>query len=140
MMTSMLNSLIWMDRCLQQNLVKRGWDRLSRPESQVMLLVSSGVHRPIDIARALGASRQAINQTLKLLVQRDLLELVPDPEDGRCKIVQFTDTDGGMRREALDVIDQIEIELAKRLGKHSFELTKQTIGRDWGEVPIFPVK
>ena len=136
----MLNSLIWMDRCLQQNLIERGWARLSRPESQVMLLVSSGICRPIDIARALGSSRQAINQTLKLLVQRDLLELVPDPEDGRCKIVRFTDKDGGMRREALDVIDRIETELARRLGKRSFELTKQTISRDWGEVPIFSTK
>lgn len=136
-MTSLLTCLVWMDRCLQRNLTARGWQRLSRPESQVMLLVSSGTCRPIDIARTLGASRQAINQTLKLLVGRSLLELVPDPDDGRCKIARFTVPDTGMRRDALHVIHLMEKTLAGRLGKRNFEVLKATLGQDWGDIPIF---
>lgn len=140
MMTSLLTCLVWMDRCLQRNVMARGWERLSRAESQVMLLVWSGTCRPIDIARTLGASRQAINQTLKLLVGRNLLELVPDPDDGRCKIVRFTETDTGMRRDALDVIGQIEETLAERLGNRNFECAKRTLALDWGDIPVFPIE
>lgn len=136
----MLRGFIWLDRCLQENLEPLGWPPLSRPESQIMLLASAGITRQVDISKALGLTRQAINQTLKQLKARGLIDILPDPDDGRCKIVAFAKGGAQMRVDALKIIAAMEVELADRIGRKTVVSLREAIDRDWGDIPVLTDK
>ena len=136
LMWSLLRSFIWLDRALQANMAERGWTPLSRAESQIMLLASAGITRSTEISKALGLSRQAINQTIKHLVSRRLVTLVEDPEDRRCKIIEFADAGQAIRTDALDIIANLEAYLSERLGARELDQLKAAVDQDWGEPPV----
>lgn len=137
LMWSMLRGFIWLDRCLQANVEARGWPALSRAESQVMLLASAGITRQVEISKALGLTRQAINQTMKQLKARGLIDILPDPEDGRCKIIAFAEEGADMRADAAQVIALMEQELVDRIGVKTVNALHEALERNWGDIPIF---
>ncbi|GGB64755.1 MarR family winged helix-turn-helix transcriptional regulator [Henriciella pelagia] len=137
LMWSMLRGFIWMERCLQANVEARGWAPLSRAESQVMLLTSAGITRQVEISKALGFSRQAINQTMKQLKARGLIDILPDPEDGRCKVIAFAEEGAGMRADALEIMELMEQELVDRIGVKTVDAMYEALERNWGDIPIF---
>src|SRR3954453_22797811 len=47
--------------------------------------------RAADMATRAGVTRQSIGESIRDMVSRGLLEMVPDPHDGRAKIVRYTD-------------------------------------------------
>ena len=48
--------------------------------------------RPTELARRVDVSKQAVGQALADLAARRLVELVPDPADGRARLVRLTET------------------------------------------------
>ncbi|MDJ0786450.1 MAG: MarR family transcriptional regulator [Myxococcota bacterium] len=135
LMWGLIRAFGWMDRCLQENLAARGWQPLSRTESSIMLFVDQGTTSPVDIARALGVSRQAINQATKSMIERGLLVLETDPSDGRRKVLGFPPSGEAIGRDAVEIIAGMERELAERLGKTRLEALRTTLAKSWGEVP-----
>lgn len=135
MMWQLLRAFIWMDRGLQQNLQRRGWPELSRTESQVMLLISEGIQRPIDMARALGLTRQAINQTINLLTKKGFVSMVEDPKDRRCKIVAFGGDHQAIRNDAKHILAALEDELRSKIGTPAFKGLKRLAKGELGDPP-----
>lgn len=136
LMWGLLSGFIWMDRCLQENLASRGWPPVSRTESQILVLIGEGIVRPTEIARALGLSRQAINQAAKPLIERGLVSLDTDPDDGRCKILRVSDEGQPLFANATGIMKGMERELQDRLGKRRVESLRDALMRDWGELPV----
>ncbi len=126
--------LFWVDECLQASMEAAGWERMSRTRSMLMVNVTIGINRPADIARSIGVSRQAIHQLIRGLKEEGILELVPDPNDRRAKIVQFDPKADKMRDDATKIMIAIEKELSKRLGATEFKTLKKLLSADWGEI------
>ena len=133
----LFRSYLWLDRSLQASLQANGYPVLSRAESQVMLLISAGVRKQIDIAKALGLTRQAINQTLNQLIERKLIETVTDPDDKRSKVISFAKEVDAIRHDANRAIVAIEEELVERIGRKTVMSLREALSRDWGEIAIF---
>jgi len=95
--------------------------------------VGEGITRPSGIARYLGISRQAVHQALAALMERGVLELVEDPEDGRSKIVQFSTKASKATKNILAVLDQIETEIAARVGQRTYKTMIRGLSTDWGK-------
>ena len=45
--------------------------------------------RQTELARRLGVSKQAVGQLVDELVEAEVLERIPDPTDGRAKLIKF---------------------------------------------------
>lgn len=135
MMWQLLRTFIWMDRGLQKNLQRRGWPEVSRTESQVLLLISEGIQRPIDMARALGLTRQAINQTINLLTKKGFVIMAEDPRDRRCKIVEFGGDNMAIRKDARYILAVLEEELRGKIGASAFKGLKRLAKGDLGPPP-----
>lgn len=138
LMGTLAYALFWMDESLQASLEAAGWERMNRTRSMIMLNISAGINRPAQLARNLGVSRQAIHQLLQGMKEEGLLELVPDPDDKRAKVVKFSAQSDGIRQAAQDAILAIETELASRIGKQAFANLKKTLALDWGELVVVP--
>lgn len=125
-------AFVWFDEGLQSYLRSRGWPEVTRPQSMVMINVVIGIRRPSDIARNLGVSRQAIHTTIGQMVELGMLELAPDPEDGRSKIVQIAGAGVGMRQHAQEAMRLMSLELAARVGEAKVRGLVEALAADWG--------
>ena len=136
LMAQLLNRFMWFDGALQQNLDQRGWGGVRRLESMTMVYVHSGITRPTELARLIGVTRQSMNTALRELEEKQLVRLVPDPDDKRCKIVTFDPAGATMRAEALDVMEGLEALLNERLGEGAADKLAALLDADWGEAPL----
>ena len=100
LMRGLLHSYYWCDEGLQNALRSAGFQTLSRTKSMIMVNIADGITRPTELARNLGISRQAIQQTLAELEDAGLVNLKTDPSDGRAKIVEFSIEGKGIGKSA----------------------------------------
>lgn len=135
LMRGLLHAYYWADESLQNLLHEGGWPTLPPTQSMIMVNVADGVTRPAELARRLGVSRQAIQQTLAEMESIGLLQLAPDPVDARAKVVQFSPRGASIQRAAFRAIRMVDQELERRLGARDFAVLRRVLlERDWGPV------
>ncbi|MEM7151438.1 MAG: MarR family winged helix-turn-helix transcriptional regulator [Myxococcota bacterium] len=77
--------------------------------------------RPTVLAEKLGITPQAVAQLVRELAEMGLVERVPDPDDGRARLVRFTRRG---RKDILDgfrVFEGVEADLREQLGAEDFD-------------------
>lgn len=129
----LLTAFYWFDEGLQNALRAKGWPEITRPQSMLMANLALGLHRPSDIARRLGVSRQAIHATLEQMVAKGVLELVEDPRDRRVKLVELSEVGEGMKRDAQAAMRIMVEELGRRIGAGKLRQLRPALLADWGE-------
>lgn len=134
LMRALLHGFYWCDEGLQNSLRRAGYSAVSRTKSMIMVNISDGITRPSDLARNIGISRQAIQQTLAEMEREGLIRLVVDPTDGRAKIVKFSRRGTGIGKAARKALAEIEAELGRRIGVRAMNNLKKTLFTDWGPV------
>ena len=135
LMLDVMRAFYWFDEGLQSALRARGWDEVSRSQSMAFANIALGVRRPIDLARNLGITRQGVSKMLQEMVDREWIVIEPDPTDKRASIVAFSEKSQQLRADALEILDRIDKELGKRIGRKSLESLRATLARDWGPPP-----
>jgi DNA-binding MarR family transcriptional regulator len=128
----LLQAFFWFDDGLQSFLQARGWDQVTRPQSMVMANVVIGVHKPSDIARNLGISRQAVHTTINQMIEMGMLELRDDINDRRAKIVAVSEKGREMGRDADLAVAAMTSELRKRIGTRNVDNLIKAFGAEWG--------
>ncbi len=140
LIVQLLQAFEWFDESLQLSLREQGWPPVTRPESMVLMHVTIDIVRPAEIARSLRLTRQAVHSTIGGLVDRGICELVPDPKDGRVKIVQLTEMGAAMRRDAQKIANGLSDVLRDRLGAERMDALSATLDREWGPPVVAPVE
>lgn len=135
LLVPLLQAFFWVDDGLQSYLQARGWNQVTRPQSMIMANVVIGVHKPSDIARNLGISRQAVHTTINQLVELGMLELRDDNEDRRAKIVAVSDKGRAMGRDADEAVAAITAELRRRIGSKNVDNLIKAFREEWGASP-----
>ena len=104
------------ERRLSAALAERGMP--SRPaHSAVMRNINpERGSRITDIARRAGMTKQAIGLLVASMEAEGLVECVPDPEDGRAKIVRMTTYAKENQPQVLEAITSIDREYAMLVG------------------------
>lgn len=125
LMLDLVRTLYWFDEQLQSRLDRRGWGRLGRSQSLILVNVANGETRAVRMAENLGVSRQAMSQFLTEMVDRKLLELAPDPDDKRARIVRFAPESQAIRDDAQKVLRELESELEDAVGQGNLEALRQ---------------
>ena len=134
LMSGLLHAYYWMDESLQAQLQAAGMPPLSRTQSQIMTNIADGVNRPSEMARRLGISRQAVQQLLSDLQQRELVELIPDPADARAKVIRYSSHGQKIAKVTIKALERIDAEIEARLGAQALQQLRQLlVESDWGE-------
>ena len=128
----LLQAFVWFDDGLQSFLQARGWHEVTRPQSMIMANVVIGVHKPSDIARNLGISRQAVHTTINQMVEMGMLELRDDINDRRAKIVAISEMGREMGRDADVAMAAMSAELRRRIGPKNVDNLIKAFSADWG--------
>jgi len=85
--------------------------------------------RLTELARRVGATKQAVGELVDSLEAQGLLERVPDPSDRRAKLVRFTERGKKEILVGLDVLRAMEAEFAEELGRVRMERLGDTLRR-----------
>lgn len=83
--------------------------------------------RLTTLAARLGITKQAVGQLLDDLEAAGVVERVPDPEDGRAKLVRFSRKGRAGLLEGLALLRELEAELVERLGSKRWNALRETI-------------
>lgn len=69
-----------------------------------------------DLAERLGVTKQAVSKSVGELAEQGVLEVVPDPTDGRARLVRFTPRGLEAIHHGLGVLAALEAEASARIG------------------------
>jgi DNA-binding MarR family transcriptional regulator len=84
--------------------------------------------RPSEIATRNQLSRQAINDLLSDLEKKSYLERIPDPTDGRARIVRFTERGWSLTQVMREMSFATESEWARAIGEARFAAFRDILG------------
>jgi DNA-binding MarR family transcriptional regulator len=134
LMRGLLRAYYWMDESLQNGLQRAGYRPRTRTQTMILIHISNGVTRAAELARALGVSRQAIQQQINDLEADDLVTQIPDPGDKRANRIVFSERGAALINQALATLRQSEQTLAMRLGFDAVSQMRRALTADWGPV------
>ena len=83
--------------------------------------------RLTDLADRAGMTKQAMSELVADLVAMGYLQRVPDPTDGRAKLIEFTDRGWAAVHTVLHSFEEAEAALIKRLGKRRMAELRRTL-------------
>ena len=132
-MSGLLEAWDWFDNGLQNVLREGGFRVLNKTQSMMVLYVAAGVQRPIEIARRMRLSRQAIRHIEMQLIKLGMISARADPTDKRSKILALTARSKGVRQYAQQAIMRLETELRSRIGARNVANMRAVLSLDWGE-------
>lgn len=119
-------------RLLNENAIARvrrrsGRDALRTSHTALFPHIDLEGTRLTVLASRLGVSKQAAGQLVEELEQLGILERVPDPSDGRAKLVRFTSRGRRALLEGLQLLNDLERELEQRVGTAQFAALHTTL-------------
>lgn len=106
-----------LERKLAANITKAGSAGLRPVHVAILRVLGAEGARVSEIARQLGISRQAVAQTAAALIHMDVVEFVPDPADGRAKLLRYTAHGWDSHRASLQAADELEASYLERVGR-----------------------
>lgn len=132
---TLLHAFYWVDDGLQAWMREKAGFSLPRAQSMLMVCIGDGIHRQSDMARQLRVSKQAVQQGVRALVKKGLVQIRDDPDIPRHRLVTFTPEGERMRGLALESLKEIERLLAKRIGRERLNGLHDALEEDWGPAP-----
>lgn len=131
----LLDRFRWFDQALRAALKDRLEVDLTSAQSLLFADLPLAGARQADLARRLGVSRQAVNELVRGLEAQDLVEVVPDPDSGRAKLVRPTTKGKESIRVALETFAHLEAELRGRIGSQNVDHLRTALEMEWGQAP-----
>lgn len=131
----LLEAFRWFDDALRARLASSGVPQLTTSESMVFPYLDENGTRPALLAKRLGITRQSTQSLVRGLIQKGMVELVDDPNDGRAKQVVLTKLGRRTVPIALATFAELETELASRIGDRKAKQLRTALEADWGRTP-----
>jgi DNA-binding MarR family transcriptional regulator len=108
-----------LERLMVDELIERlraaGYDDMSAAHHPVFENIDPEGTRLTTLAARAGVTHQSMGELVGTLVERGYLERVPDPSDGRARLVRLTKHGRDAVRQAVREIEQIEAGWRRRL-------------------------
>ena len=90
--------------------------------------------RITDLARHANVSAQAMSEVVAYLERHGYVERVPDPADGRARLVRLTDRGRELYAVAGGLVVELEAAWAARFGERRMRLLKRLLADLWDAV------
>ena len=91
--------------------------------------------RTTDLAYRAGMTKQSMGALVADLEATGYVQMLPDPEDGRAKLVCLTEKGRAAQESAARISGEIEARWAKQAGKEEWRNTRQTLESLVKELP-----
>ena len=130
--------------CFQQELARRvaetDYKDIRMTHGCVFGNIDPDGSRLTDLAERAHMTKQSVGEVVNELGQLGYLERVPDPDDGRAKIIRLTERGRAAQALGRELIDEVEQEWAARFGAERVEAMREALeaitAEQLGAVPV----
>jgi DNA-binding MarR family transcriptional regulator len=121
------------NRAFQNHMVEMG-HRRGRPEikhahNAVFATLQTEGTRATDMAARAGITRQSMGEVIRDMVSLGLLEMRPDPEDRRAKLVTYTEKGLEFAGDGYQHLMDLEKRFVEEFGAEEYELVRTFLER-----------
>jgi DNA-binding MarR family transcriptional regulator len=85
--------------------------------------------RAVDMAAQMGMTRQSMGEIIRDMVGLGILEMVPDPTDGRAKLVRFSEHGRDVAAQGFAHIRELEDRFVKEFGRKDWATARRVLRR-----------
>jgi len=114
-------------RALQADMVvqsnNRGYPEIQQSHNAVFATLPPEGARAADMAARFGITRQSMGEIIRDMVAAGSLEMVPDPTDGRAKIVKWTEHGKKVASDGYDHIVELDRVFRDKFGDDDVDTT-----------------
>ncbi len=121
----------WFDDGLRHSLREAGFGEITTAQSMLFPFLDPDGTRPSELAERAGATRQGVHQLLNGLIDKGYVELVPDPTDGRSKLVRLTAHGQNSVIAAQRSLEMLEGQVRNRLGAKQTDELRNLLRQGW---------
>jgi DNA-binding MarR family transcriptional regulator len=132
---SLLRAADWLDDALLARLARDGWPELTRSQAQVFAHLDRHGTSIAELARRIGITRQSAHALVESLVGHGFVELRPDPDDRRVRLVVLSGEGARLVRRANRHLRTLEDELAERIGAGRVRALRRALAAELGPPP-----
>ena len=118
-------------RRIIDGLSRAGFRDLRLPHMAVLQYPGPDGYRPSELAEHAGMSKQAMNQLLQSLERLGYIRRSDAEEDGRARIVHFTERGHAAWAKEIEILAEIETEWRAKLGDERFDGLKELLCEVW---------
>src|SRR4051794_17032780 len=108
-----------------------GFEELHVPHMAVLQFPGPDGVRPGTLAERAGMSKQAMNQLLRSLEGLGYIVRSDSPDEGRARIIRFTERGHAAYSKVHQILRDIELEWSTELGPKDFAQLKKLLSRVW---------
>ncbi len=121
------------NRALQTDMVRTG-HRRGHPELKLVHNAVFGTLQPegsraAEMAVRAGITRQSMGEVIREMVALDILEMRPDPEDGRAKLVTYSEHGREVAADGYAHLNDLEAHFAEEFGEEDYETARKVLTR-----------
>ena len=118
---------------LEKNLRESGQIHLTRTQIIILISIINGLSRGSQLAKAMGISRQAVQQQLDELIESNILTKKPDSGDKRANKIVFTHNGKQVANLIQTASAQIEKDLSDTVGQENFRVLLKLLALNWNK-------
>jgi DNA-binding MarR family transcriptional regulator len=122
-----------LNRALQEDMVRwahaRGHTARTAAHNSVFATLDLQGRRASDMAAQSGITRQSMGELLGGMAALGLVEMRPDPTDGRAKLVAWTEEGLAQAREGYTHIRDLEQRFSDEFGQQEYARVKEVLAR-----------
>jgi DNA-binding MarR family transcriptional regulator len=121
------------NKALQTDMVeeaqRQGHVEIKQAHNAVFATLHDDGMRAVDMAAQTGMTRQSMGEIIRDMVGLGILEMVPDPTDGRAKLVQFSEHGRDLAAQGFAHIRELEERFVREFGRQDWETTRRVLQR-----------
>jgi DNA-binding MarR family transcriptional regulator len=121
------------NRALQTDMVRRahedGHVEVKMAHNSVFGTLHAGGARAADMAARAGITRQSMGEVVRDMVALDLLEMRADPDDGRAKVVDYSEHGLAVAGDGFQYLIDLERRFAEEFGEREYAVARDVLER-----------
>lgn len=126
--------LDWFEDRHLELMANAGFDDVRRAHNAVFIHLPAEGRRLTDLADAADISKQAMGELVDDLVAKGYLDRIPDPTDGRAKLIVWADRGLRAHEATMEVFGAIQREIVDAIGRDGLEGLQQLLLELLGKV------
>ncbi|MFD3400730.1 MarR family winged helix-turn-helix transcriptional regulator [Kribbella sp. NPDC058693] len=121
------------NRALQSDMVRRahldGHTEVKMAHNSVFGFLHTDGARAADMAMRAGITRQSMGEVIRDMVALDLLEMRSDPDDGRAKVVTYSEHGLAVAGDGYQYLIDLEKRFAEEFGEQEYAVARDVLAR-----------
>lgn len=111
------------------NAHRAGFTEIAPAHNAVFASLPPEGARAADMAARAGITRQSMGEVVRDLVRLGIVEMVPDPSDGRAKVVTYTAYGKEVAQAGFDHIVALDQQFRDEFGDEDYDVARRVLDR-----------